>query len=155
MKITWILLALSLVGCHSLDRITGNEHHESTNTPTPWLAITGTWNGNYSTNKISNVRTTIWINFMSLYDNNFTGVMNDAQTGGIDGSATSNFYGTVDPVKNTFSMVVTSGDPVCGGTFILTGNIVVSPKGPSALEFATISGSNCLGAHTTISGVLN
>lgn len=154
-KCAILLLGLLLGGCTQWHRLIGTDTTSTPPAATPWLAITGTWNGTYSTDKIQNVRITIWIDFMKLYDNHFTGTMNDGQTGGMDGSSTSQFAGTVDPSNNTFVFTVHSGDPTCGGTFIVGGDVIVSPKGPTALVFKTISGSNCLGNHTTIAGTLN
>ncbi len=152
------ILSLS-IGCNSFRKLTGDDSiTPSSQGPRPWVAITGTWGGQYKTNLAGPFGVTIWINFMDLYDNNFTGQMNDGPSangsGAIDGDGFSEFTGVVDPVNKKFTMHVTGNDSTCPGNFDLSGQILMGSAGPAELKVTGISGSNCKGTATTIEGTL-
>jgi hypothetical protein len=157
--VSLLVLVGSFAGCKGFYRLAGDDGPREEPHAAYWLAITGTWHGAYQTNLFPadhhGEDATIWINFMDLGNENFTGTMNDGHSGGIDGTSTSHFTGTVDPVNLTFTMHQVSDDPTCPGTFDIKGAIQRGAHSNEALYFTAIDGTNCLGRHTTITGSFN
>ena len=147
------MLTLS-VGCNGIRRLTGQDEHRETQLPAQrMIALVGTWNGYYKTDKIGPTGASIQFDRMAEGPATFTGQWNDGVRGGIDGTAFSNFTGTVNNSNNTFTLHIVSADPTCGGTFDIGGTLELNAPGSvSAINFTSIHGSNCLGAHTTIEG---
>lgn len=151
------LLAFSSVGCNSLRKLTG-EDNKNADVPAgfSWVVVgPSIYTGSYTTNQ--NNKTTVGEPCFSSLDvhqvvgsNSFTGELRDSCLG----YNLSNVTGTVSPSAFTFKMHVVNTGSYCPGSYDITGTIPHSANsaGGNGFEFLTVSGSDCLGSYTSISG---
>lgn len=151
-----LLLALPLGGCNNFRHLLGDEKKDDTAARgQTWVPVSGSWSGGYTTNQANKVTAGqpcgSSMDLMQFSgQNSFWGDMRDGCIGYNGGDIT----GTVNPADWTFKMHVTHAGSFCPGAWDLAGTIIRGPNGGGAqgFKFTSVSGSDCLGSYTTITG---